>query len=268
MKSMTHSFLTCIAPVILTFNEAPNIARVLDKLIWAKEIVVIDSGSTDETLEILSKYSNVKCVFRPFDTHSQQWNFALSQVNPQTPWVLGLDADYVLSDQLVEELATLSPLDSIAGYKTRFRYKAWDKILRGTLYPPIIALFRNGNGAYIQDGHTQRLKLEGNIATLQNCIIHDDQKSLSRWLWAQERYSALEAEHLVNEQWAKSPIQNRIRRMIFIAPWLVPLYCLTVKRGLLDGWEGIFYALQKGVVETILALRLIEAKLYKNRSLE
>ena len=72
--------LSTITPLILTYNEAPNIDRTLASLTWASRIVVIDSQSTDATLAILSRYPQVEVFQRPFDTHAQQWNYGLEQV--------------------------------------------------------------------------------------------------------------------------------------------------------------------------------------------
>src|SRR5262245_16448781 len=94
-----------ITVLILTFNEAPNIRRTLEKLTWAKEILIVDSFSTDETLEIAKTFSQTRVVQRKFDTFAGQCNFGLGQV--KTEWVLSLDADYVLSDDLNRELARL-----------------------------------------------------------------------------------------------------------------------------------------------------------------
>jgi glycosyltransferase involved in cell wall biosynthesis len=68
--------LADITPVILTYNEAANIGRSLERLTWAREVVVVDSGSTDDTLAIVARFPNARVVKRPFDTHAQQWRFA------------------------------------------------------------------------------------------------------------------------------------------------------------------------------------------------
>lgn len=259
--SLESSFTRQVTPVLLTFNEAPNIGRVLDRLTWAREVVVVDSGSTDDTLVLCARYPNVRVVTRPFDTHAQQWNYAIEQTGIQTDWVLALDADYVLSEALIAEIAGLEPDASLSGYETGFRYCIAGRPLRGTLYPPVTTLYRRAHAHYEQDGHTQRVVLDGAVKALKGRIYHDDRKPLSRWLWAQDKYATLEADLLMRKPACELRLQDRLRRMMVITPWLVPLYCLTVGRGALDGWAGIYYALQRGVAESILAMKLLE-KIY------
>ena len=92
--------LSDITPLILTFNEAPNIRRTLEQLSWAQEIVVVDSFSTDETLAIATTLPRTRVVHREFDSFAGQCNFGLQCA--RTEWVLSLDADYVLSDEFPE----------------------------------------------------------------------------------------------------------------------------------------------------------------------
>src|SRR5580692_2242165 len=96
-----------ITPVILTHNEAPNIARTLSHLRWAADVVVVDSGSTDGTLDILAQWPKVRVFSRAFDSHAGQWRYAVSQTGILTPWILRLDADYQVTDELVEEMRGL-----------------------------------------------------------------------------------------------------------------------------------------------------------------
>src|SRR5207248_1011367 len=111
-----------ITVLILTYNEARNIARTLDAVKWAQRIVVVDSGSSDETLAIARQYAQVEIVKRPFDSHQAQWNFGLSQCEGHGDWILALDADYHVTVDLCEELRNLQPPAHIAGYRVAFRY--------------------------------------------------------------------------------------------------------------------------------------------------
>src|SRR6185295_16127350 len=98
-----------ITPLILTYNEAPNIARSLAALTWANDIVVVDSFSDDDTVAIAKLVPHVRVFQRAFDNHRNQWEFGLQETGISTPWVLALDADYVVSNELANELEHLRP---------------------------------------------------------------------------------------------------------------------------------------------------------------
>lgn len=250
--------LNQITPVILTYNEAPNIGRVLDRLSWAERIVVVDSFSTDETLDILSRYDSVVVHQRKLNSHAEQWSFAISETGIETDWVLALDADYALTDEVIKELEGLSLDGTVSGYRAFFLYCVFGKPLRGTLYPPVTILYRRENAHYIQDGHTQRIVIEGEVEDMLSPILHDDRKPLSSWLQAQDRYMNLEADIISNSAYGELGFNDRVRKFIFIAPALTFFYCLFIKLGVLDGWRGLYYATQRALAELILSLKLIE----------
>lgn len=249
-----------ITPVILTWNEEANIGRTLAMLGWAREVVVVDSGSTDSTLAICKGYANVRVVSRDFDCHSNQWNAAVHDTGITTDWVLALDADYVLTAELVDEIKALSPADTVNGYRMGFRYCVDGHQLSGTLYPPVVTLYRRALGRYIQDGHTQRLQIAGLVGQLQHKANHDDRKPLGRWLQSQVRYAELECALLLSRSWGQLRWPDRLRSLIVITPWLVPLYCLTLGQGWRDGRPGLYYALQRGIAESVLSLILLKHK--------
>jgi glycosyltransferase involved in cell wall biosynthesis len=246
-----------ITPLILTFNEEVNVDRILQKLTWAKEIIAIDSYSTDRTLDILSSYPQVKILQRKFDTHTRQWNYGLEQVKSE--WILSLDADYVVTDGLIETFSSL--LDPhINGYLIPFKYCVSGKPLRGTILPPRLALFRKESATYIDDGHTQLLKLQGQSSQLDAYIYHDDRKPLSRWLWAQDRYMVIEAKKLLETPDRELGWGDRIRKRKIFAPLIILIYCLIFKGGILDGWQGWYYAFQRTLAELLLAIHIIESE--------
>src|ERR1051326_2035309 len=148
-----------ITPLVLTCNEAPNIRRTLERLCWAKEVVVVDSFSTDDTLAIARRFPNIRIVQRAFDSFADQCNFGLQQI--QTPWVLSLDADYILSEALVRELSQLSTLNSqpsTCAFSARFRYCIQGRPLRASLYPPRTVLYRKDKARYRNEGHGHRVQ--------------------------------------------------------------------------------------------------------------
>lgn len=253
-----------ITPLILTFNEASNLERTLRQLAWASDIVVVDSFSDDGTTQIAASFSQARVYQRVFDSHCTQWTFGLTQTDIRTPWVLALDADYVLTDELVSELRRLQPDPGVNGYTAQFVYCINGKRLRSGMYPPVNVLYRGDEARYEQDGHTHRVHIRGELRPLRSKILHDDRKPLRRWLQSQTDYSALEAEKLKRAGPDNLSVFDRIRRLRIIAPAAVFFYCLVIRGGLLDGWAGVFYALQRTVAELVLSLHLLDSMLRKS----
>jgi glycosyltransferase involved in cell wall biosynthesis len=251
--------LDIITPLIITYNEAPNIARTLDMLRWAKRIVVIDSGSTDGTLEIARKYPQVEVTHRPFDDFANQCNFGLERIAEH--WVLSLDADYVLSEELIAELQRRQPAKTTAGLKAAFVYCIYGRPLRASLYPPRTVLYRRERAYYRNEGHGHRVVVAGTIEKLSGCIYHDDRKPLSHWLASQQRYAALEAQHLLIAKRDELSVTDRIRLRAWPAPLLVFLYTLIFRGCILDGWPGWFYVLQRTLAEIMIAIEIIDRRL-------
>lgn len=260
-KSLTDSgsahLLSRITPVILTFNEAENISRVLDPLSWAKDIVIVDSGSQDGTQNIISRYPNTRIFERMFDNHANQWNFALQETDVRSEWVLALDADHVVTENLIREVSTLIPKEEDSGFRIAFTYCVLGCPLRASLYPPLVSIYRRERAHYVQKGHTQRVVVKGKVKPLQSHLLHDDRKSIGRWLESQNRYMGLEATFISESSWSRLNWSNRLRKFILPAPFVVLLWCLLVKRAVFDGIPGLYYSVQRTVAECILSLHLL-----------
>jgi glycosyltransferase involved in cell wall biosynthesis len=253
-----------ITPLLITYNEAANIGRTLDKLRWAKRIVVIDSGSTDESLAIMKTCAQVEVIEHAFVDFASQCNFGLNQIT--TRWVLSLDADYQLSDTLIEELASLQPSDGVFGYRARFVYRVHGHPLRGTLYPPRTVLYRKDRGQYRQEGHGHRVSGTGQVLPLRGVIYHDDRKPLARWAESQRRYAREEAEYLLAREPRSLGRTDRLRRMGWPAPLGVLPYTLLLKGCLFDGWPGWYYGFQRLAAETLIALEINDRRLRRRIS--
>jgi glycosyltransferase involved in cell wall biosynthesis len=262
------SFVDQVSVLILTYNEAPNIGRTLDALTAFPEVVVLDSGSTDETLQIVARYPNARAVTRSFDSHATQWNHGLRACGLARPWVLALDADYVLPRMLVDEIAALEPPESVSGYRVGFRYCVFGRALSGTLYPPTVALYRREKTRYVQHGHTQRAIVDGKIGELRGRIDHDDRKPLSRWLVSQQKYAKLEADHLLGTPRSELRRSDRIRLLGWPAPILIFFFTLLVKRCVLDGGLGWLYVLQRTLAESLIAIEIVDRRWRDRQRLE
>jgi glycosyltransferase involved in cell wall biosynthesis len=247
-----------ITPVLLTYNEEQNISRTLSHLAWAKDIVVVDSGSTDGTLGALARFRNVRVFNRPFDTHARQWRYATEETNIGTDWILRLDADYQVSDALIAELARLDPNAAVSAYRVRFDYAIFSRMLISSLYPPKTILLRKGCFSVWDKGHSDVYDVRGPIVTLNATVVHDDWKPIKQCLIGEVKFLQLERD------WIRVH-KGGLVRWLRVRPPLMPiavfLYCLFGKRLILNGRAGLFYALQRMVAEAMLSLMVLEERL-------
>lgn len=247
--------------LILTKNEEPNLQRVLEKLTIFEKVLIVDSFSTDATIEIANSFANTVVVERAFDSFASQCNYGLTLMDSK--WILSLDSDYVLTDGFIEELKQfVSRTDKVA-YLTKFNFLVFGKPLRkdNTTARPV--LFQKALGSYFNDGHAHRLAIEGEMGEFKSVILHDDRKSLSRWFSNQDGYSVKEANKILSNTGDPLPMSAKIRKTKIFAPFIVFFYSLFVQGLILDGWRGWHYTLQRTMVEIMFALRLIEEEKLK-----
>ena len=242
-----------LAAVVLTKDEEANVGRCLEKLKWVSKVLVLDSGSTDGTERIAKSFSNVGWATRAFDSFAGQCNYALGKLRNE--WVLSMDADYILSDELIREISDLRPGPEVCSYAARFVYCIDGKPLRGTLYRrggPV--LYRRLKCRYADFGHGHASKVEGKTAILSNIIYHDDRKTLERWTANQREYARREVEYLFGpepkEGWS---LADRLRKLGWLMPGLALLFTLFGKGVVLDGRPGWEYARQRFIAEKCIS---------------
>lgn len=252
-------FLDRVTPMILCYNEAENIGRTVACLQWAREVIVVDSGSTDATLGILAGFPNVRVITRPFDSAAAQGNFGLDAVAGE--WVLSLDSDYLVPPELVDEMARIDPATDVAGFTVGFTYMVFGRRLRSTIYPPRTVLYRVAAGRYHDEGHTQRVAVRGIVENLTARIDHDDRKPILRWFSSQNAYVRREADYLLGLPARDLSRLQKLRLMMWPAPFAMLLYTLFVKGYVLDGRAGLYYAFQRTLAELMLAVELLDRKL-------
>jgi glycosyltransferase involved in cell wall biosynthesis len=253
-----------ITPMIITLNEEVNIERCLSGLEWAKKILVIDSFSTDRTLEILKKDSRIQILQRKFDDFASQCNFGLKHI--ETKWVLSLDADYVITPDLIEEITTAFNKNDVSGYKIPLKACVYGKPLRSSIFPPRICLYQKKLSHYTMGGHGHVLKISGKTETISTPILVDDYKNLSVWFQNQAAYSRIEAEKVLKTNFRNLKLKDKIRKLQFISPFLVIPYCLFYKLGFLDGIHGIYYAFTRSMFELLVSINILDIKLFPAKS--
>lgn len=254
---------TLITPIILTFNEEPNLDKLLRSLRAFPQVLIIDSFSTDRTSDIAASYPAVTFQCRKFDNFANQWNYGLEQV--KTDWVLCLDADYELPSDFLTSLQKLEPDSLLEGYLINFKYAIYGRILRCGIYPSRVIFFRKSKAQFFNDGHSQALNPQGKVETIRAPIIHDDWKDMNRWVANQLHYSRAERDKLIHCGKENLSLPDRLRLLFPLAPVAMLFYVLIWRRGLLDGWTGLFYALQRVLAELMIGLFILESRILKAR---
>jgi glycosyltransferase involved in cell wall biosynthesis len=244
-----------ITPVILTRDEEANLERTLGQLTWARDVVIVDSFSTDATLEIAARFPNVRVFQRELDTLAEQSNYGFAQAH--TPWVLLLDADYFVPKSFVDELNELVPSPTVRAYRAAFTYAVNGKALRASLYPARIVLLHREHARVWQDGHAHRVLADGDVDQLGEKIIHDDRKSFARFVARQKIYMRQEAEKLRSVDPRALSMAGRVRRLIVVAPLAVLFHTLLVRGLILDGFAGLRYTWERFMAELILSRELL-----------
>ncbi|MEO8036455.1 MAG: glycosyltransferase family 2 protein, partial [Acidobacteriota bacterium] len=249
-----RSFADDVTPVILTGDEERNIRRTLAQLQWAREVVVCDSFSGDRTVEIAHSFPNVRVVQRRFDDLAAQWTFAFSETT--TEWILALDADYYVPTEFSQELAALRPTRETSAFEASFVYAINGRSLRGSLYPPHPVVLRRDRVEVSMDGHAQRFLVTGQTSKMIASLVHDDRKSLRRFIKRQKSYMRQEAAKIRSADPRTLNATARIRRLRVVAPLVIVPYVLLGKGLIFDGLAGLRYSFERLVAELILSLEL------------
>jgi len=259
-----------LSVIILTYNEEIHIERCLKSIYgWVNDIFIVDSYSTDKTLEIASRYTN-HIYQHEFVNHANQFNWALENLPIKTEWIMRLDADEYVTDELRDEL--LEKLekfpDEIVGlYVKRRVYFMGRWIKHGAYYPIwLLRIWRKGKGYCEQRWMDEHIKItEGKCAFLENDIVDYSLKPLHWWINKHNSYATREAIDLLNYKYwfmkydeikpklfgtqekRKRWLKMRYSRLpLFVRPFLYFLYRYFFKLGLLDGNEGLIWHFLQG----------------------
>ncbi|WP_317891083.1 glycosyltransferase family 2 protein [Edaphobacter bradus] len=232
-----------LSVAIITLNEEKNIARTLASVGFADEVILVDSGSTDRTVEI-ARSMNAKVIQEPWKGFAAQKNFAIEQCTGT--WVLSLDADEELTSELQTEIrALLRGKPDAEAYMLRRRNLFLNRWIRhGGYYPdPKLRLFRRHAANFAPPARfTERpvhetVSVEGRIETLHADLIHHAYPTIESYLEHMDRYSTLGAEILIAKgQTSRSWLGFYYN--VLLIPAATFLWNYVFRLGFLDGREG------------------------------
>lgn len=271
-----------VAVIVLTYNEENNLSNCLKSIVgFTDNIFIVDSGSTDKTLQIAQSFG-VNVTYHPFENYAKQRNWALQNLPITTDWVLNIDADHRLTAELKENiqlhLEKGVPNDIngfLASRRTMFMGK-WIKY--GGHYPTYHAvMFRTGFGKCEEKLYDQHFLVTGKTLKLKGDIIDLITESLTTFTDRHNKWSSLEAQQQISPEHNDSTIKGSLtgnpiqaRRYVkniyekfplFVRPLIYFIVRYFFRLGFLDGRRGlIFHFLQ-----CFWFRFLIDAKIFENR---
>ncbi len=254
--------------IILTYNEELNIKNALENVSnWANEIIILDSFSTDKTIEFCKQYTT-NIYFRKFDNYSNQRNYAISCLEIKNSWILFLDSDEYLTQDLKNEIARVIIDTKFDGFYLKRRFYFMDKWIKwGGYYPTyILRLFKKEKGIFQREVN-EHLTLNGQAGYLTNDFCDKNNKLFNDWLLKHLNYAKREAEDLYLENrlpknvsfwgsqadrksWLRYKLWNKLP--ILIRPFIYFIYRYIFRLGFLDGLRGFIFHFMHGLVYFLL----------------
>lgn len=238
-----------ISVAIITKNEAHNIIPCMETVKWASEIVVVDSGSTDNTKE-LAQARGAKVYHRTFDTYGDQKQYAADVCTSE--WVLCLDADERISPELaheIEQVIKSNPQEN-GFYLTRVNFLYGKRLKYGGVgKEKILRLFRKNAATYKNRSLHEYVEVQGKTAYLKHSFEHHSIPDLQTHWEKIMKYTDIEA--------IRKPKYSFLR--VVILPWIKFIGIFIFKLGFLDGYEGYMWARMSALSKSIRAF-----KAYKN----
>lgn len=226
-----------LSVIVITYNEEDNIARCLESVKWADEIVVVDDFSEDKTVEICHRYTD-KIFQRTWNGYGEQKNFAIEKC--QGDWVLSIDADEAVTPQLKEEILKVTNRDPARrenGFYIPFRLYFLGKFLRfgGCRREEHLRLFRRDRGKFNINVIHEKLLVKGDIGQLAFPINHYSYDSLKEYFSKLNHYTSLAAFSLKGNG-------KKFRFWHLALPLLVFVKKYFLQLGFFDGWAGLVWA--------------------------
>ena len=266
---------------ILTYNEATEIAECIQSALLTDDVIVVDSFSTDKTVEIANSYP-VRVVQHAFESHGKQRTWMLQEIPTKYDWVYILEADERMTPELFAECLTMVQKAQKVGYYVAERVMFMGRWIRhSTQYPRYQMRLFDKNQVWFTDyGHTEREVCNGETGFLRETYPHyTSGKGLSRWIEKHNRYSTDEAKETIRQLekgkivWSslffgKSEVERRralkdLSLRLPFRPLIRWFYMYFILRGFLDGKAGFTWCTLQAFYEYLILLKVSEIKQQK-----
>ena len=273
--------MTDTTVIILTKNEETDIERCIRSVEgWVKRIVIVDSGSTDRTVEIAERLGVEIVRHEPFIDYGRQFNWAIDNLRIKTTWVFRLDADEVITPELRKELEKElehHATDDVSGFMMRYKVEFMGRyLMHGGFYPfQKITIFKYGKGRFEERAMGEHIVLsEGRCVDLKNDAIHHTLKTLDLYVSKHNWYATREVQDYFD---VRSGRENALldgqpekakklrdglyyRLPMFLRARLFFWYRYYLRLGFLDGIPGYIFAF----MQAYWYRTLVDAKLYEH----
>ena len=238
-----------LAAIVLTHNEEENIKKCLDSLNYCDQIVVVDDGSTDNTVKIAEKMGATILEHVWTEDYSAQRNWTLDQV--KSSWILFVDADEVISPKLAQEIKSAIKRTEFKGFfLPRIDYMWGKKLKHGDVGGvKLLRLARRGAGDWQGRVH-ETWNIEGSVATLKNPIYHHPHKNLADFLQRVNSYSSIKAREFYDQGRRTNILE------IVLGPVTRFINLYIFKLGFLDGTPGFIHAMTMSFYAYLVAGKL------------
>ena len=259
-----------VAVVMISLNEAHNMAAVLDNIEgWASEIFLVDSFSTDATVDIALR-RGIYVVQRPFPGFGDQWNFALDKLPIQSPWTMKLDPDERLSQELKDNLARAMSQGAADGIEISRRL--WFMGTRLPVKQSLLRVWRTGTCRFSDVLVNEHPLVEGTIASVGGELAHHDSPDLHHWYDKQNRYSTAEAlgdyrglALSTRPNLRGTPLERRmwLKRLLKQLPGrnlIMFFYCYLIQGAWRAGRVGLIWSHLRASVHQMATLKLYEMR--------
>ena len=250
-----------VSVVISAYNEEERIKECLTSVGWADEIIVVDNESTDKTAAIAKKSG--AAVYRRKNLPMLNINKNFGFTKATGDWILNLDADEQVSDELQKEILKQVQDDNMSGFEIPRKNIIYGKWIRHTGWWPDyqMRLFRRGKGRFPEQHVHEKIAVEGSVGQLQNPIIHENYKTVSQFIEKMNKYTDNEAEQLILKGYDYAP------RDIIRFPKDEFLRRFFAQEGFRDEYHGLSLSLLMSCYHLVILLKLWEKKGFSEHKL-